>query len=217
MERLIAIYYLVCKPHHLELLQKPISKKNVNEILRCCVKSEHQYCISNEAIDDVVSELSRDGILDKKFIDFEDLYDHVRMLLKPISGIGDLTIYDTALRIGYMQNVLPQQYVYLAAGPLMAAKKLFPGRSFKFREPIQTFYPLFGNMKSWDIEDFLCVMKRYFTAGGVNVTRVNSLVATLFPVNDVQKLYKACCKSLYVDKTMRVLKPEFLDDGTTIE
>ena len=170
MQRLLSIYFKCCyRGHWNELcsvldyfLQAP-TPSNVDK-LKVCVKGAHQYCISNAAINSAVTALNNAGVLYKKYIDFEALYDDVRSIIGGIKGIGDLTIYDTALRIGFTMYpmVLPCRYVYLARGSKAGATKLLnPITPLNYREPACLFAPYFGNMSSHFIEDFLCVLKDY--------------------------------------------------------
>jgi len=139
------------------------------DILKKCVKGAHQYCIANIAIDAAVNALDNAKVLHTRYADFEDLYDSVRKLIGGIKCIGDLTVYDTALRIGFISDpvVLPREYVYLARGAMDGAVKLFGNNTpLKFREPARMFAPYFGNMSSHFIEDFLCVLKDYICLDG---------------------------------------------------
>lgn len=137
--------------------------------LYLCVKGAHQYCIANAIISNFIQNLRKNGI-DKlqanRYCDFEDLYaDIVRC---HVQGIGDLTLYDTAIRIGHVMDpcIYPKQYVYLARGAKTGAGRLL-GRKVNWREPIDVFKPYFGDMSSIHIEDFLCVMKDLLCKGGV--------------------------------------------------
>ena len=82
-----------------------------------CNRHEHQYCIDNGVIDEVVEALMKSSIIlsdqtRKPFIDgqkfatvfcdFEELYDFVSSVIASIKGIGPLTIYNTAKRIGHL-------------------------------------------------------------------------------------------------------------------
>lgn len=159
----------------------------IEDIIRSCVcnRHGHQYCISGAAVDEAVkrlvvsevilSDLHRKPFIEhgkfvKGFCDFEELYDFVRSVIGEITGIGPLTIYDTAKRIGHLLQpaIYPKQYVYLAAGAMDGAKKLLGAKSLEFREPTHLFTPYFGTLSSIFIEDMLCIFKDYFILGGVN-------------------------------------------------
>lgn len=172
MQRLLSIYYQCCYQGHwkelTDLLQFKLSKPPSQNLLYRCVKGGHQYCIANSAIQNAVDALQKSGILSKKYADFETLYEDVSKLLSPISGIGDLTIYDTALRIGFIQYpaIFPREYVYLARGAKTGAENLL-GIKVAYREPISLFAQYFGNMSSHFVEDFLCVLKDFLVINGV--------------------------------------------------
>ena len=130
--------------------------------LQNLIKCGHQKRVTNDAIEKFAKAIKPIYADLCKSIDFEELYDKVRAVGMPISGIGDLTIYDTAWRIGMAQSpqICPEQYVYLACGAKTGAEHLL-GKGLKYREPIYRFEPFFGTMPSWLIEDFFCVMKNY--------------------------------------------------------
>lgn len=134
------------------------------------IKGVHQRRVSNAAINQLLRRLNSHGIENKRYYYFEDLYDDVRRLVTNplISGIGDLTIYDTARRIGHVLDlpVYPERYVYLARGAKEGAKKLL-GRNVNYVEPVDVFKPYFGGLPSICIEDFLCIFKDYLCKGGV--------------------------------------------------
>lgn len=116
------------------------------------------------------------------FANFEALHDDLRSKLKNLDGIDDLTIYDTALRIGWNKNpqLLPKEYVYLHRGAMEGAlalqkiseitgKKYFsyegkPG----YRVEISHFRKDFQKLGANYLEDFLCVFHhilRYWAEG----------------------------------------------------
>lgn len=75
---------------------------------------------------DMSRALCHSSLMTDPFTDFEKLYDEVFNLLSPINGIGSLTIYDVALRIGYIRRnqILPEKKVYLFRGACFGANKL---------------------------------------------------------------------------------------------
>ena len=143
----------------IELLKKHPCPSETD--LQNLIKGGHQKRVSNDAIKDFAKAIKPIYADLCKSIDFEELYDKVRAVGFPISGIGALTIYDTAWRIGMAQSpqIYPEQYVYLACGAKTGAENLL-GKGLKYREPIYRFEPFFGTMPSWLIEDFFCVMKK---------------------------------------------------------
>jgi len=152
------------------------SSKPIQDVLRNCVcwRHGHQYCLKETAIIEAVDALMKSIItstgqpfiiknkINDNFSDFEELYDFIRSIIGNINGIGLLTVYDTAKRIGHLFEtpIYPKQYVYLAAGAADGAKKLLKVSSLKFREPIDIFKPYFGTLPSIFIEDMLCIFKK---------------------------------------------------------
>lgn len=144
-----------------------LKNHNIEETLGNCVRQRvgHQRRMTSEvakqATDilcsdkNITSSLLGDGI---PFKDFEDLYDYINYLIGPISGIGNVAIYDTAKRIGHLLSIYPKMYVYISAGAEEGAKKLL-GRDVKLREPISAFSPFFGTLPSIFIEDILCLYR----------------------------------------------------------
>jgi hypothetical protein len=77
--------------------------------------------------------------------------------LKPVDGIGELYIYDTALRIGAKLNLLPSR-IYLHAGARVGARALgFAGR-LKYIE-LRDLPKEFQKLEPHEIEDVLCIFK----------------------------------------------------------
>lgn len=156
-------------------------KKPIKDVIRECVcnRHGHQYCIPDTAVDDAVNALmdsmfvradmiatpfaSGDKI-SEVFEDFEELYDFISLVISGIPGIGPLTVYDTAKRIGHLFEIpiYPKLYVYLASGAMDGAKALLKTKDLRFREPIYKFAPFFGTFPSIFIEDMLCIYKKVF-------------------------------------------------------
>lgn len=170
----------------------------MDQVIEKCVcnRHGHQYCIPDKAVEDAVAALTDprltvavDSIKIEPFIngrdfasfsDFEELYDFIKQVIGPISGIGPLTVYDTARRIGHLLKdpIYPKQYVYLAAGALVGAKSLLGVKRLKFREPIGLFTPHFGTLTSVFIEDMLCIFKNEFASGLASVSIPNAITSS---------------------------------------
>lgn len=149
---------------------------DIKDVLNKCVcnRHGHQYCIPKEAVENAVKELMKSktysgsplikkGKFVAQFIDFEELYEFVKSVIGGISGIGPLTIYDTARRIGHLFDtpIYPKEYVYLAAGAKEGAAVLLnrDKNSLKDREAKDLFSPFFGSLPSAFVEDLLCIFK----------------------------------------------------------
>lgn len=168
-----------------DILVAYINNVSIKKVLERCVcdRHGHQYCIPSVAVSDAVNALSkckfvkdnlkevslinRKGKICNVFNDFEELYDFIRSVIGTISGIGPLTVYDTARRLGHLFDtpIYPQMYVYLAAGAKEGAKSLLGPKELKFRESIDLFRPYFGTFPSIFIEDMLCIFKDVLNKG----------------------------------------------------
>ena len=89
--------------------------------------------------------------------DFKELYNCIKNIKadNKIKGIGELTIYDTAFRLGIYLNKLPDAFVYLHANAII------PGYTKSFI-PTKKLVDNFENhnMPAYMIEDFLCVFHK---------------------------------------------------------
>ncbi len=88
---------------------------------------------------------------------FDGLFRVVDGLLQSVPGIGELYVYDTALRIGAKLGLLPDQ-VYLHAGTRVGARELgLDTRATKL--PMTLLPDEFRELAPWEIEDVLCIFK----------------------------------------------------------
>lgn len=118
----------------------------------------HQYRINRES-----KKLFSENIRKAPMVEinsFEDL--HNKIFSCRVKGIGSLTIYDTALRLGAHLNMLPDD-IYLHAGAYVGYKNLFG------KVPIPPIIPysqdikaLFNDLTPYEIENFLCIYKDHF-------------------------------------------------------
>ena len=144
-----------------------LRKGRQDEVLRACIKGGHQWCLPNARIDQAVIAL-RQFDFDKKYDDFEEVYDCVKKLIGKIPRVcGWLTLYDTTRRLAYLLNssIIPKDYVYVARGARDGAKYVLGinrMNSSLFRLPIADFQKLFPGISSMEIEDILCI---YFHEG----------------------------------------------------
>ena len=124
---------------------------------------------------DTCSRLKATSLLtDTDIKNFEDLYDEVdNLLLKKLKvrGIGRLTVYDIALRIGYIRQnqILPKDKIYLFAGANSGANQLFLSSPSLFTIPTSTtrikegrydmtiFNSPLRDVPSFLLEDMFCV------------------------------------------------------------
>ena len=98
-------------------------------------------------------------ILSTAYASFEDLYDAIRAAIGGLKGIGDVALYDIAVRIGFYLGVYPCDYVYYHSYLKESARELLGVKRLKsFRAPVSDFRSVFSNMPAIFIEDILCSM-----------------------------------------------------------
>ena len=115
-----------------------------------------------------------------RFTHFEHLYDIVRAIFEINNhSYAFLTMYDTALRIGYnhQEPIMPNKFVYLYGtskiGPLSGATRLYGSKwikdhydkDYKHRIKTRWFNNEFPNLPSWEIESILCIYAKDFRKG----------------------------------------------------
>ncbi len=88
---------------------------------------------------------------------FDDLFALIEKVVGPISGIGELYVYDTSLRVGAKLGLLPNR-VYLHAGTRRGAEAL--GFDGKTRTLDKSLFPReFQQLEAHEIEDVLCIFE----------------------------------------------------------
>jgi len=102
---------------------------------------------------------------------FDDLFALIDKMLGPISGIGELYVYDTSLRVGAKLGLLPEK-VYLHAGTRVGAQTL--GADHKAKTLEVSALPLeFRQLEPHEIEDVLCIFKGDLKTAGADWPAVN--------------------------------------------
>lgn len=156
----------------------------MKEIVRMCVRglytTGHQKRVKEDAIDEAVEKLMTIKFRDhnrcqecrlvtgnrvyNKFVDFEELYEAVRQLIGSVNGIGYVTLYDTARRLGYLlpEPIFPVAYVYLHYNKVNKTAESILNRKLQYREPATSFVCGFGTFPSICIEDILCIFSDVF-------------------------------------------------------
>jgi probable addiction module antidote protein len=86
---------------------------------------------------------------------FDELHAAVRDAIGSISGIGDLMIYDTSLRLGAWQRLTPRR-VYLHAGTLKGARAIGVPPSQR-TIPMNALPRALSRLTAWEAEDILCL------------------------------------------------------------
>lgn len=91
---------------------------------------------------------------------FEELIGVIGAAIRPIHGIGELTVYDTALHIGAYLGLSPD-LVYIHSGTRTGLKQMGLFHGQKVVSPEELPGP-FDSLKPQEIEDCLCIYKRRF-------------------------------------------------------
>ncbi len=118
-------------------------------------KHPHQYripCVILESFFINLLQIEDNVSACKSFDELLQLIEKVK-----VKGIGALTIYDTALRIGANLQLRPDR-IYLHAGTKAGAEKLLSKKireAFIFKEDLPTSFSS-SDLECWEIEDLLC-------------------------------------------------------------
>ncbi len=112
-----------------------------------------------------VLEQSRRRLLDclpdiEQCPSFESLHELLSQQIRSIPGIGELVVYDTALRIGAKLELEPK-VVFLHAGTRVGAKRLGIDVHRKYVDVRELPKPL-RRLSAREIEDVLCIYKDWF-------------------------------------------------------
>jgi hypothetical protein len=121
-------------------------------------KHPHQYRIPNSTLEKGRRRLLKNLSQIRSAMSFEELVELVNRLIRPIDRIGELAVYDTALRIGARFGLEPEK-VYVHRGTRDGVRKL--DSDLANRETIQKDElpgPI-RKLKPREAEDFLCVYK----------------------------------------------------------
>jgi hypothetical protein len=97
---------------------------------------------------------------------FDTLFELVDEIIRPIRGIGDLAVYDTAERIGARLRLEPER-VYLHRGARDGAKALGLDGTRDIINHDELPPPLRA-LSAREVEDFLCIYKRELRAAGLS-------------------------------------------------
>ncbi len=118
-------------------------------------RHSHQRRIPRAVLDEAVRRLHANMDAVEATNCFQELHDRVGAIIGPLPGIGELTIYDVAHRIGAFLNIEPE-HVYLHAGARKGAAAIgYSGRVVKKEQLPPEFLPL----TPAEIEDCLCIFK----------------------------------------------------------
>lgn len=117
----------------------------------------HQCRITRAALRSAVEKLKSIVSPLKACRSFLELHTLLERNLGPLSGIGELYIYDTALRLGSFLDLRPA-HVYLHTGTRAGARRLGLNLDRSYI-PISEFPAEIRVLPAHEIEDFLCIYK----------------------------------------------------------
>jgi hypothetical protein len=115
----------------------------------------HQYCIPHTVLKKSSRALLRNLRRLGRCTSFDARFEQVHEVISPIRGIGPLTVYDTALRIGARLGLSPQK-VYLHAGTRHGAAVLGFGPDRPSISLSELPKPL-DELNAEEAEDVLCI------------------------------------------------------------
>ena len=119
----------------------------------------HQYRVTRAALDESRCRLLSNLPVLRQATNFDELFGMVEALIEPISGIGELTVYDTALRIGARLGFEPER-VYLHAGTRNGAQSLGFDPRRQTIEMDELPEPM-RRLSAREAEDMLCIYKSW--------------------------------------------------------
>jgi hypothetical protein len=134
-------------------------EKSAMAILPSGKRFAHQRRIPKAVLKEATAALQNTDLEECK--DFDNLFRRVSDTIRPISGIGELTVYDTAHRLGAYYGLSPE-FVYLHAGVRKGAMKLgidCVGEKLCLEQLPKEFQLL----NPEQIEDCLCIYKDCFS------------------------------------------------------
>ena len=151
------------RPHDEEERKNWINRACLGDAVRAAALSTllngkrhpHQYRIPGEAL-----QRAREALVEidfSAFRSFEELHESIERSIKSpaIKGIGELTVYDIAHRIGMFLDIAPE-FVYLHSGTRDGARALgLTGDKLQFDQLPSAFQRL----TPAEIENCLCIYK----------------------------------------------------------
>ena len=117
----------------------------------------HQYRISTQVLNAAKDELLAIAPELQSCHTFANLIEKVNTIIRPIKGIGELAVYDIALRIGAYLGLAPER-VYIHSGTRSGAKAIgiYDGQKSIALDKLPT---PFHQLTPREAEDCLCIYK----------------------------------------------------------
>jgi hypothetical protein len=123
-------------------------------------KHPHQYRLKREDLQNFGNALVQNAERIENAINFEEIISYVRSC--KIYGIGELAIYDTAVRIGAFLDIWPDR-IYLHAGAKVGALAVNPNISADVitKNDLPLAFQA-EDLSCYELEDILCIYKKMF-------------------------------------------------------
>lgn len=122
---------------------------------------KHQCRISRKPLKRAKQILSQSLSQIKECGSFQELHSWLAEALGAVRGLGELYIYDTAIRIGAFRRLAPE-FVYLHRGTRAGAKALGLKTSGGYLT-ITDLPKSLRKLAPHEVEDFLCIYEGHFT------------------------------------------------------
>jgi hypothetical protein len=123
-------------------------------------RHSHQRRIPRVSLEESKRRLTANLTEIRTCASFDELYELIEQLIRPIHMIGELTVYDTSLRIGARFGLEPER-VYLHAGTRVGARRL--GLDWKAGALESDALPApLRILKPREAEDVLCIYDSWF-------------------------------------------------------
>jgi len=119
---------------------------------------DHQYRVGAERLNEFYKKLICHKNQIAKANDFDDLIGIANGVAAGIYRVGELTAYDTAVRIGAYLDLLPSK-IYLHAGVKKAATYMGLGRGKEYIE-VAELPGEFAQLEPYQIENLMCTCRR---------------------------------------------------------
>jgi hypothetical protein len=114
----------------------------------------HQFQIRKQAIEMGVEELMQKEQDISQSQNFTELYEVIERITPHITGLSNLWIYDTALRVGFTTRMLPAQ-IYMQRATRSGAEKILGGKITQKTRPMSDFPEELQILEAYEAEHFL--------------------------------------------------------------
>lgn len=119
-------------------------------------RQPHQRRLSQATLRKMYAALKRTDLESAE--SFKELFKRVEGAIGGVSGVGELTVYDTSVRIGAYLRLEPER-VYLHRGTRVGAEALGLGRGKRVLE-LNELPKAFHRLRPHEVEDCLCIYKQ---------------------------------------------------------